>query len=154
MRFLAMHKQDKTHAAGAPPDPAFVAEMGQFIGGMVQAGSFLDGAGLGKSVNRTRVTVKDGECTVQDGPFGGSANELVHAVYKITARTRAEAVEWTSRLGRALGTCELEVGKTTEAWDRRGTWAWNPNRPTPRGTAWCCTRPRVTPRRARLPPPP
>lgn len=117
MKFLAMHKQDKTHEAGAPPDPAFVEEMGQFIGGMIQAGTFLDGAGLGKSVNRTRITFTNGKSSVVDGPFGGSANELVHTVYKLTTPNRAKAVEVASRIGAVLGTCELEVGKTTEAWD-------------------------------------
>ncbi len=117
MRFLAMHKQDPTHEAGAPVDPAFVTEMGEFIGTMIKAGTFLDGAGLGKSANRTRVTFLNGKRTVVDGPFGGSPNELVHAVYKMTARNRAAAVECACRMGEVLGNCEMEVGKTTEAWD-------------------------------------
>lgn len=117
MKFLAMHKQDKAHEAGAPPDPAFVQEMGQFIGSMMQSGTFLDGAGVGKSAHRTRVTFTNGKRTVVDGPFGWSANELVHVVYKVAAPSRAKAVETACRIGEALGTCELEVAKTTESWD-------------------------------------
>src|SRR4051794_8752647 len=101
MKFLAMHKQDKTHEEGAPPDPAFVQEMGQFVGSMMQAGTFLDGAGVGKSVNRTRVTFNNGARTIVNGPFKGSANELVHTVFKLATPSRAKAVECASRIGEA-----------------------------------------------------
>lgn len=117
MKFLAMHKQDKTHEAGAPPDPAFVEEMGQFVGAMLQDGTFLDGAGVGKSANRTRVTFNNGVRTILDGPFAGSENELVHTVFKLLTPSRATAVDCASRIGEALGTCQLELAKTTESWD-------------------------------------
>lgn len=117
MLYLAMHKQDWTHEAGHAPDMTFVQEMGAFIGGMVAAGTFRDGAGLGKSANRTRLSFRNGTGTVVRGPFRGSDHEIPHAVYKLAARSRAEAEDWAQKLGRALSTCELEVGKTTESWD-------------------------------------
>ncbi len=118
MRFLVMHKQDVTHEQGTMPSGEFMHEMGALIGDLLKNGVMKDGAGLGKSINRTRVSFRGGERTVVDGPFGGSANELVASVFQIKAKTRAEAVEWATKLGRALGgDVEIEVGKTTEAWD-------------------------------------
>ncbi len=120
MLFMVMHKHDVSTERGTKPPPGFVEEMGQLVGGMLQSGVFKDGAGLGKSASRTRITFKGGERTVQDGPYGGSDNELVDAFLQITVTSRAEAVAWASKLGQILsgeGDVELEVGKTTEAWD-------------------------------------
>jgi hypothetical protein len=117
MRIMVMHKHDKTTEAGVLPKSDLIAQMGALIGGLAQSGVLKDGAGLGKSATRTRVTFKNGERTVLDGPFQGSNNELVSAFMQLTVKSRAEAVEWASKLGRILGDAELEVGKTTEEWD-------------------------------------
>jgi hypothetical protein len=117
MRYVLMHKQDKTHELGVMPKPEFIAAMGALVGGLAKSGALKDGGGLGKSVNRTRLTFRGGERTVLDGPFTGSDNELPATLFSVTTRSRKEAVEWASRLGRVLGDVEIEVGKTTEAWD-------------------------------------
>lgn len=123
MRFMVMHKHDVSTEQGKMPSGEFMQEMGGLIGDLLKNGVMKDGAGLGKSINRTRVTFKNGERTVVDGPFGGPAgagnsNQLVTSFFQIKAKTRAEAVEWASKLGRALGgDVDIEVGKTTENWD-------------------------------------
>jgi hypothetical protein len=117
MRFMVMHKHDSSTEAGARPSAAFIEEMGNLIGELIQSGVFKDGAGLGKSATRTRVTFRDGQRSVVDGPYAGSDNELVDGFLQLTVSSRAEAVEWASKLGRILGDAEIEVGKTTEEWD-------------------------------------
>lgn len=118
MRFMVMHKHDKSTEAGVRPSMEFIQEMGGLVGEFIQNGVFKDGAGLGKTASRTRVTFKKGERHVVDGPFSkGTDNELIHSFFQLTTKNRAEAVEWASKLGRILGDCELEVGKTTEEWD-------------------------------------
>lgn len=116
MRFMMMHKHAPSTEAGAMPSLEFIGAMGAFIGGVAQSGALKDGAGLGKSASRTRVTFKNGERTVVDGPYGGS-NELVASFMQLTVKSRAEAVDWASKLGRIVGDVEIEVGKTTEEWD-------------------------------------
>ena len=116
MRFMVMHKHDKSTEAGARPSGEFIAKMGALIGDSIKDGTFKDGAGLGKSAQRTRVTFQHGERTVLDGPYAGS-NELVDAYFQLTVKSRAEAVEFATKLGRIVGDVEIEVGKTTEAWD-------------------------------------
>lgn len=117
MRIMMMHKHDKTTEAGIFPKSDLIAQMGELIGGLAQSGVLKDGAGLGKSATRTRITFKHGERTVIDGPYKGSDHELVSSFMQLTVKSRAEAVEWASKLGRILGDAEIEVGKTTEDWD-------------------------------------
>lgn len=117
MKFAVMHKHDKSTEAGQMPSQEFIQKMGALVGGMIQQGVFKDGAGLGKSANRTRVTFQSGSRTVLDGPYAGSNNELVASMLQLTVKTRAEAVEWASQLGKIYGDVEIEVGKTTEPWD-------------------------------------
>lgn len=117
MRFMVMHKHDKTTEAGVKPTLDFIAAMGGLVEEMIKKGVFKDGAGLGTSATRTRLTFRGGERTVLEGPYEGSGNELVAGYMQLKTASRAEAVEWASRLGRILGDVEIEVGKTTEAWD-------------------------------------
>jgi hypothetical protein len=120
MRFMVMHKHDwKTTETGTMPTRAFIDEMGGLIGGLLKSGAMKDGAGLGKSVNRTRLSFRNGERAVQEGPFqhGDRNDELVASYLQIETKSRAEAVAWASKLGRAFGDVEIEVGKTTEPWD-------------------------------------
>lgn len=116
MRFLIMHKNDPKTEAGLPPDMAVVHEMGAFIGEHAKAGRLLDGAGLGGSKHRTRITVEGGRCTVKHGPYAGG-HELPAAILLLKVRTRDEAIGWAERYGKILGDGEIELGKVNEAWD-------------------------------------
>ena len=71
MRFMIMHKNDPRSEAGEKPPMELVQKMGEFIGGHAKAGTLIDGAGLGASATRTRLTFRDGACTVKHGPYRG-----------------------------------------------------------------------------------
>ena len=116
MRYMIMHKHDANTEAGNPPPMELVHEMGNFIGELGRQGKLLDGAGLGASRTRTRLTFRDGQCTAKHGPYRGE-HELPAATLLLRVRTREEAIGWAERYGKILGDGELEVGKVTEPWD-------------------------------------
>ena len=116
MRFMIMHKNDPKTEAGTPPPLELVHKMGALIGEYLQAGQFIDGAGLGASKTRTRLTFRNGECTAKRGPYGGE-HELPAATLLLKVRTREEAIGWAERYGKILGDGELEIGKVNEPWD-------------------------------------
>ena len=116
MRFMMMHKNDPHTEAGEPPTMEIVQKMGQFVGEHAKAGRFVDGAGLAGSGTRTRLTFRDGACTVKHGPYRGE-RELPAATLLLKVKTRDEAIGWAERYGKILGTGELELGKVTEPWD-------------------------------------
>ena len=116
MRLMMMHKHDQNTEAGLPPPMELVQQMGAFIGLHAQAGRFIDGAGLGASKTRTRLTFRNGEYTTKHGPYRGE-HELPAATLMLKVGTREEAIGWAERYGKILGTCELELGKVNEPWD-------------------------------------
>ncbi|MBX3193351.1 MAG: hypothetical protein KF819_40590 [Labilithrix sp.] len=116
MRFLMMHKNDPKTEAGVAPDMKLVHEMGAFIGEHAKAGRLVDGAGLGASKTRTRLTFRDGRCTIKHGPYAGE-HELPAAMLLLKVRTREEAIGWAERYGKILGDGEIEIGKVNEPWD-------------------------------------
>lgn len=117
MRFMMMHKHDPKTEAGLPPPPELIQRMGEFVGSYIKAGKFLDGAGLGASKTRTRLTFRGGECTVKHGPYTGGEHEIPAATLLLKVKTREEAIGWAERYGKILGDGELELGKITEPWD-------------------------------------
>ena len=117
MKFMVMHRHDKNIEAGKRPSPEFIAAMGALVGGAVKEGKLVDGDGLGASKTRARVTFKNGERTVQHGPFEGES-ELPAGFVKVTVKSRDEAIAIATKVGQAIGCdVELEVGLLTEAWD-------------------------------------
>ena len=116
MRILSMHKHDAKTEAGEPVPPELVGQMGELMSSYAKAGKLVDGAGLGPSKNRTRLTFRDGHCTIKHGPYTGE-HELPAAALLLEVRTREEAIGWAERYGKILGTGEIELGKVTEPWD-------------------------------------
>jgi hypothetical protein len=94
MRFMIMHKNDPH----------------------TEDGRFLDGAGLNGSSTRTRLTFRDGRCTVKHGPYRGE-HELPAATLLLKVSSRDEAIGWAERYGKILGDGELELGRVNEPWD-------------------------------------
>ncbi|HEY4178321.1 MAG TPA: YciI family protein [Kofleriaceae bacterium] len=118
MKFMTMHKHDPHTEAGEMPPKELIEQMGALMGKYMQTGQMTDGAGLGKTASRTRLTFKSGQMTRKDGPFAmKSEHELPHATWMLEVKTRDEAVGWAERYGKIIGDGELELGKTTEPWD-------------------------------------
>jgi hypothetical protein len=116
MRFMLMHKNDPHTEAGNPPPLELVHQMGEFVGEYARTGRLIDGAGLGASKTRTRLTFRNGRCTVKHGPYTGE-HELPATLLLLKVRTREEAIGWAERYGKILGDGELELGKVNEPWD-------------------------------------
>ena len=116
MRFMIMHKNDPSTEAGNVPPMKIVNEMGAFIGEYAKTGRLIDGAGLGASKTRTRLSFRNGQCTTKRGPYRGE-HELPAATLMLKVRTREEGIGWAERYGKILGDGEIEVGKVNEPWD-------------------------------------
>jgi hypothetical protein len=116
MRFMMMHKHDAETEAGNPPPKELIGAMGAFIGEHAKAGRFVDGAGLGASKTRTRLSFKNGKCTTRPGPYTGES-ELPAGALVLKVKTRDEALGWAERYGKILGDGEIELGKVNEPWD-------------------------------------
>ncbi|HEY4055027.1 MAG TPA: YciI family protein [Kofleriaceae bacterium] len=118
MKFMTMHKHDPKTEAGEKPPKELIEQMGGLMGKYMQSGQMSDGAGLGKTATRTRLTFKGGQMTRKDGPFAMKGeHELPHAAWMLEVKTRDEAVGWAERYGKILGDGEIELGKVTEPWD-------------------------------------
>ncbi|MGE0547500.1 MAG: YciI family protein [Kofleriaceae bacterium] len=116
MRFMMMHKNDPQTEAGKLPPLELVHKMGEFIGEHAKAGRVLDGAGLAGSKTRTRLTFRNGEVTIKNGPYRGE-HELPAGTLLLKVKTREEAIGWAERYGKILGDGEIELGKVNEPWD-------------------------------------
>lgn len=116
MHFMMMHKNQASTEAGHPPDKELITKMGALIGEYVKSGRLVDGAGLMGSKARTRLSFRDGQCTIKHGPYRGE-HELPAATLLLKVRTREEAIGWAERYGKILGEGEIELGKVTEPWD-------------------------------------
>src|SRR6185295_1481437 len=108
MRFIVMHRNDPNTEAGLPPPIELVHRMGAFIGEYAKTGQFIDGAGLGASKTRRRLTFRDGLSAVKHGPYAGE-HELPSAMLVLKVRTREETLGWAERYGKILGDGEIEL---------------------------------------------
>lgn len=117
MRFLVMHKADPKHEDGTPPPKKLIEEMGALIGEIAKAGILLAGEGLHPSKRRLRLSFRNGDCTIQKGPYSGQ-HELPAAFTAIRVQSVEEAVAWARSLAAAIGgDIDLEIGALTECWD-------------------------------------
>lgn len=117
---MVIHGVDKAMEAGEPPSQDIIRNMGKLVGKHIQAGTFVDGAGLHPSRTRARVSVVKGKRRVEHGPYAGG-NELLASFALIHARGLDHAVELASRLVAATGEdAEVEIGPVVERWDLFG----------------------------------
>lgn len=96
MRFMIIRKADADTEAGTLPTEQQIAEMTTYNEELAKAGVLLDGQGLHPSSNASRITFRDGEPTIVDGPFS-EAKELIAGFTIIEVRSREEALEWVRR---------------------------------------------------------
>ena len=114
MRFMMLVKADKNSEAGVLPSKELVAAMGKFNEEMAKAGVMLAGEGLHASSKGARISFSGKKRTVTDGPFA-QAKELLAGFWLIRVKSKAEAIEWASRVPFAEG--EIELRQVFEASD-------------------------------------
>jgi hypothetical protein len=107
MRFLGYTLGDESAPAPAPT-PELFEEMGRFVEEATKAGVIVATGGLGPTAMGAKITLKDGEFTVVDGPFT-EAKELIGGWALLECRDKDEAVEWSKRFVSVLGEGEVRV---------------------------------------------
>lgn len=108
MRYLGLLRADEHSEAGAPPSRELMERMGKFIEEISRAGVLLATDGLHPSSKGARVKLSGGKVTVTDGPFTES-KELVASYALFDVKSKAEAIEWTTRFLKVLGEGECEI---------------------------------------------
>jgi hypothetical protein len=116
MRIMALLKADKHSEAGAPPTKELMEKMGKFIEEITKAGVLLATDGLQPSSKGARVRLAGGKVSVTDGPFT-ETKELVASYALIEVKSKAEAIDWTTRFLKVLGEGECEIRPLYEASD-------------------------------------
>ena len=115
MRFMMLVKASQDSEAGVMPKKGLVAEMGELNEAMAKAGVLLAGEGLHPSSKGVRVTYTGRKRLVTDGPFA-ETKELLAGFWMIQVASRAEALEWASRIPFTDGEV-VEVRQVFEASD-------------------------------------
>jgi hypothetical protein len=97
MRFMMLVKANAESEAGAMPSKELIAAMTTYNEEMARAGVMLAGEGLQPSSKGVRIEFKGGKRIVTDGPFA-ETKELLAGFWIIQVKSRAEALEWASRI--------------------------------------------------------
>ena len=97
MRFMMLVKANAESEAGAMPSKELSAAMTTYNEEMARAGVMLAGEGLRPSSKGVRIAFKGGKRIVTDGPFA-ETKELLAGFWMIQVKSRAEALEWASRI--------------------------------------------------------
>jgi hypothetical protein len=109
MRFLGYTLAAENEAAGVPePNPETFEAMSKFVEEAFKAGVLVATGGIGPTSMGAKISLKEGEYTVIDGPFA-EAKELVGGWALMECRDLAEAVEWSKRFLGVLGEGEVRV---------------------------------------------
>lgn len=93
MRFLSMVRVAET---GQQPSEKLMADMGQLIGEMMQAGKVVDTAGLHPIHESIRLRNNHGRISVVDGPFA-EGKEVVGGYAVLEVASKEEAIALTRR---------------------------------------------------------
>jgi hypothetical protein len=108
MRFLGYTLADESTLPGEPPSPELYERMGRFVEEATKAGVIVATGGIAPTAAGAKISLKDGQYTVVDGPFV-EAKELVGGWALMECRDLAEAVEWSKRFLAVLGEGEVRV---------------------------------------------
>jgi hypothetical protein len=107
MRFLGYTIGDPSVPI-PPPTPELMEEMGKFVEEATKAGVLVATGGVEPLNDAVKVSLKDGQFTVRDGPFT-EAKELIGGWALMETRDREEAVEWTKRFLTLVGEGESTI---------------------------------------------
>jgi hypothetical protein len=108
MRFLGYTLADESALPGEPSSPELYERMGRFVEEATKAGVIVATGGIAPTADGAKITLKNGEYTVVDGPFI-EAKEIVGGWALMECRDLAEAVEWSKRFLGVLGEGEVRV---------------------------------------------
>jgi hypothetical protein len=89
--------------------------MGRYNQSLRDAGVLVAVNGLLDSSKGARVTYRDGEATVKDGPFTES-KELVAGFWILNVKSKQEAIDWTKKIPFFHGE-SVEIRQVAEAGD-------------------------------------
>ena len=112
MRFLGYTLASETELPTEPPPPEMYEKMGEFVEEAVNAGVVVATGGIAPTSEGVKISLKDGEFTVVDGPFT-EAKELVGGWALMECRDKEEALEWSKRFLGVLGEGEVRVRPVT-----------------------------------------
>jgi hypothetical protein len=107
MRFLGYTLDDESVPI-PPPSPDLMEKMDAFMEEATKAGVIVATGGIAPSAMGAKISLKDGEFSVVDGPFA-EAKELVGGWALLECRDLNEAIEWSKRFVSVLGEGEVRV---------------------------------------------
>jgi len=108
MRFLGYTLANESELPTEPPSPELFETMGKFVEEATKAGVIVATGGIAPTSEGAKLTLKDGEFTVVDGPFA-EAKEIVGGWAIMECRDLDEAIEWSKRFLGVLGEGEVRV---------------------------------------------
>ena len=114
MRFLTYTLGDEGVPV-PPPAPELMAEMETLMEEITKAGVLVATGGIAPTAMGAKITLKDGEFTVVDGPFT-EAKELIGGWALLECRDLEEAVEWAKRFMSVVGEGEVRVRPAESVW--------------------------------------
>jgi hypothetical protein len=91
-----------------PPTPELMTEMGKFMEEGARSGALLATGALAPTAEGTRVSYRDGQFSVVDGPFT-EAKELIGGWALMEVRDKDEAIEWARRFLSIIGDGETTI---------------------------------------------
>jgi len=107
MRFLGYTLGDET-APQPEMAPDLFEKMGVFMEEATSAGVIVATGGIAPTAMGAKISLRDGEYTVVDGPFT-EAKELIGGWALLECRDLAEAIEWSKRFIGVIGEGEVRV---------------------------------------------
>ena len=108
MRFLGYTLANESEQPTEPPSPEMFETMGAFVEEATKAGVIVATGGIAPTSEGAKLSLKDGEFTVVDGPFA-EAKEIVGGWAIMECRDLDEAIEWSKRFLSVLGEGEVRV---------------------------------------------
>ena len=96
MRVMVIVKASKDSEAGALPSPELMTAMGEYNNQLIAAGVMLDGAGLQSSAKGARVSLRNRQAIVTDGPFA-ETKELISGYWLWQVKSLGDAIEWARK---------------------------------------------------------
>ncbi|MFZ0666079.1 MAG: YciI family protein [Acidimicrobiales bacterium] len=107
MRFFGYTLADES-VPMPDPSPELYEQMGKFVEEATKAGVVVATGGIAPTSMGVKITLKEGEFTVVDGPFS-EAKEIVGGWALLECRDKDEAIEWTKRFVSVLGQGEVRI---------------------------------------------